>query len=595
MDIHTKSNYKKCPVRKMKFCFNVDIENEMQKSEVEYDFDDVGDFGELVLDSIGLNILSVKNLMGRNEWVDADFSVEKDVLRINTAKRYFWSTLRKVRVVFSSSTNTDGIQTLSSRQTQDKTHKFLYTQSQAILARTWYPCQDTPSIRVKWSAKVFVPKGYTALMSGERVHFDKNIDSGSQIYYYEMCNPVPNYLISLVVGGLTYNNISPRAGVWSEISNQKQCLSEFQNLETILETTEEVVGEYQWKKFDIVVMPPAFPVGGMENTMLTFVTPMCVSGDKSGAALTIHELVHSWSGNSTTMSTWGDLWLNEGLTSYLERKITVKVSGQEAANIQWIEGRDYLDSEIRGEGKLPDEEQILNLNLAGKHPDLAFTSIAYEKGALFFQWLEDIVGEDRLLKAVRKWFKTFQFQSVDHGIFEYFFLHQLHLEEYQEEQFYRWLEEPGLPDCAKSFKSSKIEDAKLQAKRLVDGESFDISKFNNFQYDAFLIECEKLDAKKAFEVLDKYNKQKMFNNKITKYYYVCLCATAEVDGLEDGFESVLSTLGRWWYSKNLYQKLYKTSKYKQFAKECFVRNKKNYHSVTIDAIMKIEGLAEDLN
>ena len=241
---------------------------------------------------------------------------------------------------------------------------FLFTQSQAIQARTWIPTQDSPGVRVTYSATIRVPKGLTAVMSADR---HPRCGRPDRLSEFRMTQPIPSYLIALAVGDLAFKPLGPRTGVWAEPSVVEKAAYEFADTEKMVEATEKRFGPYRWGRYDLLVLPPSFPFGGMENPRLTFATPTILAGDRSLVSLVAHELAHSWSGNLVTNATWRDFWLNEGFTVYLERRIVEDVYGREQAKIEAVLGlqelRDYLV-------RLPTRPTRSSISkLAGRRPE----------------------------------------------------------------------------------------------------------------------------------------------------------------------------------------------------------------------------------
>ena len=161
----------------------------------------------------------------------------------------------------------------------------------------------------------------------------------------------------------------------------------------------------------MLVLPPAFPFGGMENPRLTFATPTVLAGDKSLVSLVAHELAHSWSGNLVTNATWRDFWLNEGFTVYFEQRIMEKVFGLERATMERQLARQDLEKEMR---ELEPWQQVLHTDLKGRHPDDAFSGVPYMKGALFLRRLEAIVGPRALRRLPARLLRRARLQERHH-------------------------------------------------------------------------------------------------------------------------------------------------------------------------------------
>ena len=309
-------------------------------------------------------------------------------------------------------------QWLDPARTAGKKKPFLFTQSQAIHARTWIPLHDSPAARLSFTAAIHVPVGLTAVMAAEtRLH---PAETARGTFRFRSPQPIPPYLIAFAVGDLAFKSLGRRTGVWAEPAVLESAASEFKDIESMVVACEKDFGFYRWGRFDILVLPPSFPFGGMENPRLTFVTPTILAGDRSLVSLIAHELAHSWSGNLVTNATWRDFWLNEGFTTYMERRIVERVFGRDLADMDAVLGFFELQDELT---RLPKKDQILHIDLAGRDPDDGMTTVPYEKGALFLQAIERAFGRDRFDEFLRDYFNTFRFQSITTAQFEAF-LHE---------------------------------------------------------------------------------------------------------------------------------------------------------------------------
>ena len=251
------------------------------------------------------------------------------------------------------------LQWLSPEQTADKTKPFLFTQGQAILTRTWIPVQDSPGIRFTYNAKVKVPNDLMALMSAE----NPQARSSDGVYSFKMDKPIPAYLIALAVGDIAYQSIDERCGVYAEQSMINKAAWEFADMGRMVTAAEELYGPYRWGRYDVIVLPPSFPFGGMENPMLTFATPTIIAGDRSLTALIAHELAHSWSGNLVTNANWNDFWLNEGFTVYFEHRISEKLYGADYSAMTGVLGHQDLMSTVMEieSGKDPQDLSLIHI------------------------------------------------------------------------------------------------------------------------------------------------------------------------------------------------------------------------------------------
>ncbi|MFN3939170.1 MAG: leukotriene A4 hydrolase C-terminal domain-containing protein, partial [Chitinophagales bacterium] len=314
---------------------------------------------------------------------------------------------KTVSIEYVTSPDAAAVQWLNTAQTRDKKFPFLFTQSQAILARTWLPCMDGPGIRFTYEASVQVPAGMLALMSAANP-VEKNTTG---LYTFKMEQPIPSYLMALAAGDLAFRPIGEQTGVYAEPSFVDACAAEIADMQIMLEKAEQLYGDYRWGRYDVLVLPPSFPFGGMENPRITFATPTIISGDKSLVALIAHELAHSWSGNLVTNANWNDFWLNEGFTVYFEGRIMEAVYGKDYSDMLHVLEYDDLISTVEEMGKeSPDTH--LHLNLAGRDPDEGMTEIAYNKGAFLLRLLENTAGRDAWDAFLKQYFSENAFKTM---------------------------------------------------------------------------------------------------------------------------------------------------------------------------------------
>ena len=359
----------------------------------------------LILDTKGLVIEKVEEFNGQG-WSKVAHRLEPpDPILGQALTIPMASDIGPVRITYRTSPSAGALQWLDPSRTAGGQQPFLFTQSQAIQARTWIPTQDSPGVRLTYGATIRAPKGLTAVMSADRT-FDPSVPTLTR---FRMDQAIPSYLIALAVGDLAFRPIGPRTGVWAEPSVVEKAASEFADTEKMVEATEKRFGPYRWGRYDLLVLPPSFPFGGMENPKLTFATPTVIAGDRSLVALVAHELAHSWSGNLVTNATWRDFWLNEGFTVYLERRIVEDLYGVERAKIEAVLGIQELREEI---ARLPSPDQILHVNLAGRDPDDGMTQVPYEKGALFLTELERAFSRERFDAFLLGYFNRHAFQSI---------------------------------------------------------------------------------------------------------------------------------------------------------------------------------------
>ncbi|MDX1440183.1 MAG: M1 family aminopeptidase/hydrolase, partial [Rubricoccaceae bacterium] len=327
-DVHSYAQPEQARVTHVALDLNADFDGQQLVGSATLDIQKTEGADEILLDVRGLNIESVTDAGG------SDLKYETgaiDDLMGAPLTVTIADTTNQIVINYRTGEEAAAVQWLSPEQTSSG-EPFLFTQGQAILTRTWIPTQDSPGIRQTYDAAITVPEGLTAVMSAEMLTPEGEINSDSTTTFrFRMDDPIPPYLIALAIGDLEFQEIGPRSGVWAEPDVVEAAAYEFAEVEEMMDAAEALYGPYRWGRYDVLVLPPSFPFGGMENPRLTFATPTILAGDRSLVSLVAHELAHSWSGNLVTNATWDDFWLNEGFTSYFENRIMEAVYGPEYA------------------------------------------------------------------------------------------------------------------------------------------------------------------------------------------------------------------------------------------------------------------------
>ncbi len=408
----------------------------------------------LVLDTRDLTIDKAEGLGADGKWEPLKFALaDKDkvlgsALTIETPNRP-----AKVRVSYTTSPEASGLQWLAPSMTEGKQTPFMFSQSQQIHARSWVPLQDTPQIRFTYSANVKSPANVMVLMSAD----NDPAAARDGDYSFKMPQKIPSYLLAIAAGDLVFKPIGERSGVWAEPAMVDKAVAEFDDTEKMIDAAEGLYGPYRWGRYDLLVLPPSFPYGGMENPRLTFATPTVIVGDKSLVSLIAHELAHSWSGNLVTFATDKDSWLNEGTTTYVQSRITEALYGRDMAAMEEVIDRD----ELKGEFKTLDPKlQRLSLKPGTlADPDDQSSATVYTKGAWFLQFLEKRFGRAVFDPWLKGYFDHFAFQSITTSQFRDHLKANLidkHPNVVTMQEVDQWLYEPGIPGNAPQVESGKF-------------------------------------------------------------------------------------------------------------------------------------------
>ena len=500
-----------------------------------------------------------------------------------------------VHVDYTTSPDAAAIQWLSPEQTTAGKRPFLLTQSQAILARTWVPIQDTPGVRMTYEATVRVPKDLLALMSAENPT-QKN-DQG--VYHFRMPQRIPSYLLALAVGDLEFRPLGPRSGVYAEPNVVEQAAWELADTPKMIDATEKLYGPYRWGRYDILVLPSSFPYGGMENPRLTFATPTILAGDRSLVSLVAHELAHSWSGNQVTNATWDDFWLNEGFTTYVEGRIVEALYGKDYADMLAALGFQDLQDTFKELGYPPGGPDIrLHLELAGRDPDEGSGTVAYEKGALFLRTLEQAVGRPRFDKFLRGYFDTFAFQSMDSARFvDYLKKNLLGGDEakYNDLKIYEWVYGPTpFPTNAAVVHSTafaQVDQAISAILAIGQGtppSPIQTQGWTTHHWVHFLRNLPSpMNVQTMTQLDDAFHFSTSKNSEIL-HAWLMLAVQSRYEPAYPALESFLTGMGRRKFLQPLYAELAKTPEGTEMALRIYKKARPGYHSVsrqTVDEIL----------
>ena len=450
LDKFTYANYDKVQMTHLDLDLDVNFDRKVLDGTARIEFKKLDPAAKyLVLDSKDLTIETVQILSG-SDWIDANFALSDDDDLLGQALRIdLVDGANQVKISYETSPEAEGLQWLSPAQTAGKKHPYLFSQAQAINARTMAPVQDTPAVRITYEANLRTPPELLALMSADQ---DPNTPRDGD-YSFDMPQPIPAYLLAIAVGDIEFKAINDHIGVYAEKYILDASAEEFSETPMMEDANAELYGPYRWGRYDLIVLPPSFPFGGMENPRLSFLTPTLVAGDKSLTNVVAHELAHSWSGNLVTNSSWLDSWLNEGFTSYVENRVMESLYG---------EGRAVMEQALDMEGLKADlvgaKPELTHLKMPKDlaHPDDAFTQVAYIKGANFLFFLEDRFGRKDFDPFLKNYFDTYAFKSVTTEDFLAYLKTNLTSKspgKVTKAEIDAWVYGPGIPDTARQPKS----------------------------------------------------------------------------------------------------------------------------------------------
>lgn len=590
IDDHTYGNLHEVDLKHLDLNLTVDFEAKSLKGYVDLSFDRLKeDVSELILDTRDIDISKVE-LSQNDQWIAGEFDLaEKDEVMGSKLTVNLEKGVNKVRVHYATQPQASGLQWLTPEQTDGKKHPFMYSQAQAIHARSFVPVQDSPAVRITYNATIRTPKELLAVMSAFNEP-DTELDGE---YHFEMPQAIPTYLIAIGVGDLKFKAMSDRTGVYAEPAMLDSAVAEFDDTEEMVQVTEELYGPYRWGRYDLLILPPAFPYGGMENPRLSFITPTVIAGDKSLVSLIAHELAHSWSGNLVTNANWHDFWLNEGFTSYVENRIMEELFGRERALMEQSLAVQDLRQAVQD---LPKEYTVLNVDLKGADPDDAFSTVPYTKGQMFLVWLEEKFGREVFDAFLVKYFDHFAFQSITTQQFKAYLKENLldkHPGVVSDEEIDTWIHQPMLPEMMPNPTSDAFKIVDQKTKQLLSGEitlaQLGTEKWTVHEWLHFINNLPAEMSPDDMMAMDAQFKLTESTNNEIAHAWLLLSIKAGYNVVLPRLEDYLISIGRRKLIVPLYKQLMETEQGAEFAKRVYKVARPGYHPLaqaTLDEIVK---------
>ena len=590
-DHHSYSKPQEAVVKHLNWTAKVDFDNKTLAATAKYEIENIKSVDTIYLD---VKNMTVSKVTGDDADEELQFAIHKkesflgDQLAVPIS-----SNTKNISIEYLvSAEGADALQFLNPVQTAGKKHPFLFTQSQAILARTWLPCQDSPGIRFTYEAEVTVPKGLMALMSATNpTEVNEN-----GVYNFKMDQPVPSYLFALAVGDLEYKSLGKGTGVYAEPSVIESAAYEFEDMQSMVDTAEALYGPYKWGMYDVIVLPPSFPFGGMENPRLTFATPTIIAGDKSLTALIAHELAHSWSGNLVTNATWEDIWLNEGFTVYFENRIMEEIFGKDFANMLALLSYQDLKDEIEwlnSENRSSDTR--LRVDLKGRNPDDGLTGTPYDKGFFLLKLMEETVGRKEWDNFLKTYFDTFKFKVMTTDSFLAYLDKELLSKNPELEkaiQPKKWIFEEGLPENCPKITSTKFETVEAEIKTWTDGgaaKEIASAEWVTPQWLHFInLLNDTLTQAQMAELDEAFGFTQSGNSEIKAAWFEKVIPN-NYNGLGNTVEEFLVEVGRRKFLTPIYKALLKSDGGLSAAKAIYVKARPNYHAVSAETMNNLLG------
>ena len=588
-DVNTYSNFDEVIQKNVELEVSINFDKKELDGTVKTEYEIINpDLKEIILDLHGPEIISVNLVTEELDEIPLKYEIytknkDKDalgtplIINLESIKeennseyeKIFNDKLVTICIAFKTNEKCNGIQYLTKEQTYTKKYPFMFTQCEAILCRTLFPIQDTPSVKATYKVKTSIDSPLTFLFGGILKSHYYDSSEKKKIMRFEQNIPIPSYLVAFVAGELEYSKISKRCGVWAEKGLSAKAAWEFIDAEKYIEIAENYLNHpYEWKVYNILVLPFSFPFGGMENPNLTFVTPALLAGDRSMSNVIGHEISHSWTGNLVTNKNWANFWVNEGFTKFMERKLDKNLLGEEMAKLESIVGNNSLISAINMYGE-DSNFTCLSPDFSGIDPDDGFSTIPYEKGYQFLVYLEEKVGEDIFREIMSKYIDTFKYKSVDWTDFKNVY------EEYVLEKFNRrnarkilnvidwnkWVTEKGFPSYKMEFKSKYTEEVDELINQFLEGNENPEEALKLFKdwhtnvkltfLDEIKKNLDKFDENLILKIKDELNLVEEYNDDVKAIWYE-ITLEKGLDIEIENIQNFLLTHGRLKYLKPLY-------------------------------------------
>jgi aminopeptidase N len=609
LDYHSFANIDQFRVTRVELNLRVDFVNKVLFGAVALQVKRLDpNATQLVLDSRDLDIRdvsekpsSVIGALSKSEttWVSRPFHVDRGdpllgsplVIELPPLKR----STETIKIEYVTSPTAPALQWLTDRQTAGKHHPFMYTLSYPIAARSWIPLQDTPLVRATYSALIHTDDSVLAVMSAKN---DPKVKRNGE-YSFVMSDPVPSCLIALAVGDLRFKETGTRTGVYAEKPLLEQAAKDFADADTMLKSAERLFGPYRFDRYDVVVMPPSFPIEEVGNPDAPFVTPTAVSGDRSQESVVAQALAQAWAGGLVSVSSWRDVWINEGLSRYMRDRLTEELFGRPRTEAQsWFTLRSLRDDL----GSQSAADQLLAADLRGRDPASAGREPAFEKAGLFFAYLDAKYGRERFDAFLKGYFDHFMLKSIDTDQFIAYLKENL-LDRFPgivtREQVLAWVTSAGIPADAMLPASAAFDTVDAARSAWLTGKvparKIDTRGWETPQWQYFLFGMPALRRDQLADMDQAFGFNRSTNAQVAGAWFLLVIRNDYQPGYQR-LEEYLESTGRSSLIVPLYAELVRTPAGATLAKRVYALAKPFYQARTaalVDAVVRPDAGNDD--
>jgi leukotriene-A4 hydrolase len=587
---HSFSNYVHVKTTHLNWTANINFDKKIIEASAVWHFNNFSNAKELILDTKDLQIVNV--VINNNKipfTIDSNAANKDALVYMGQALHIPIATNDSVvTITYNTTATAKALQWLTPQQTADKKMPYLFTQCEAIACRSIIPCQDAPAVRITYNAAITVPKGMMAVMSADNPQ-TRNAEGK---YNFVMDIPVPSYLIALAVGDIDFKAIDGRSGVYAEPSVLAKAATELSDIPNMISAAEKIAGPYFWKRYDVLIQPPSFPIGGMENPKLTFATPTILAGDKSLVSLVAHELAHSWSGNTVTNATWDDVWLNEGFTTYFERRIMEEITDTTYTDMLWELSYQDMMADVTDMGDT-NADTRLHLNMNNRDPEDAFTNIPYEKGAHLLWLIEKKLGRKAFDQFMIGYFTDNKFKPMTTEMaLDYMDEHLWKGKENlkKEVDIEQWVHHSGIPNNCPRPGHTKFDAVDALRSQFTSNQpilAVQTATWSTHEWLQFLRKLPKDLSLSKMNELDKLFKFTSTKNSEIAFEWYMLSLQTKYTTCIPAIENFLMHVGRKKFVKPIYTQMMKDKEQSILAKNIFAKAKNAYHPATTKAVEEI--------